>query len=115
MNEAKLGGKTAIITGASKGLGKAIALALGGAGAKLALASRRQDQLNAVAKEARALGAEAEVFVADVTDEAQVNRLASDVLQRFGAAQILINNAGINIRKAATDFTLAEWRAVLET
>jgi NAD(P)-dependent dehydrogenase (short-subunit alcohol dehydrogenase family) len=68
-----------------------------------------------VAGEVRKLGAEAEPFVADVTDEAQVARLGSEVSSRFGPVQILINNAGINIRKATTEFTLEEWRRVLDT
>jgi NAD(P)-dependent dehydrogenase (short-subunit alcohol dehydrogenase family) len=115
MNDQRLSGKTAVITGASKGLGKAMAFALGGAGARLALVSRNKEQLQAVAEEARKLGAEAEVFVADVTREADVQRLAGEVAARFGGAQILINNAGINIRKPVTDFTLDEWRTVLDT
>ncbi len=115
MNDQRLSGKTAVITGASKGLGKAMAFALGGAGARLALASRNKEQLQAVAEEARKLGAEAEVFVADVTREADVQRLAGEVAARFGGAQILINNSGINIRKPVTDFTLDEWRTVLDT
>ena len=69
-----LAGKVAIITGASKGLGKAMALALGAEGARLFLVSRSQAQLQATAAEARALGAEAELCPADVTDEAQVRR-----------------------------------------
>ncbi len=115
MNDPRLSGKTAVITGASKGLGKAMAFALGGAGARVALVSRNKEQLQAVAEEARKLGAEAEVFVADVTREADVQRLAGEVAARFGGAQILINNAGINIRKPVTDFTLDEWRTVLDT
>jgi NAD(P)-dependent dehydrogenase (short-subunit alcohol dehydrogenase family) len=115
MNDKKLAGKTAVITGASKGLGRAMALALGEAGAKLALVSRNREQLQAVAVEARQSGAEAEVFAADVTDEAQVSRLAADIGARFGQVQILINNAGINIRKPSTEFTLADWRAVMDT
>lgn len=115
MSEKKLSGKVAVITGASKGLGKAMALALGSAGARLALVSRNKEQLKSVADEARQHGAEAEVFLADVTDEAQVKRLELDVMASFGQAQILINNAGINIRKSTTDFTLADWHAVLET
>src|SRR5689334_12783341 len=111
----KLSGRTAVITGASKGLGKAMALALGAEGAKLALVARQRDSLEAVAAEVRALGAEAEVFVADVTDEAQVTRLGTEVPGRLGRVQILINNAGINIRRPATEFTLAEWRSVLDT
>src|ERR1051325_2051123 len=115
MSEKKLAGKTALITGASKGLGKAMALALGRAGARLALVSRAKEPLEAVAKEIRSSGAEAEVFLANVTDEAQVKALESAVPGRFGKIQILINNAGVNIRKSVTDFTLEEWRTVLDT
>ena len=115
MTEPKLAGKVAVITGASKGLGKAMALALAGAGAKLALVSRDATLLKETAAACHALGAEAEVFPADVTDEAQVARLEKEVLSRFGGVHILINNAGINIRKPVTDFTLDEWRRVLDT
>lgn len=115
MSEKQLSGRTAVITGASKGLGKAMALALAAAGAKLALVSRNKEQLQAVAAEASKLGTEAEVFVVDVTDEPQVGQLAADVTAKFGKVQILINNAGINIRKPSTEFTLADWRAVLDT
>lgn len=115
MSEKKLTGKTAVITGASKGLGKAMALALGGAGAKLALVSRNKEQLQSVAAEAGQLGAEAEVFIADVTSEEQVRKLERDVAARFGKVQILINNAGINIRKPSVEFTLDDWRAVMDT
>jgi len=107
--------KVALITGASKGLGKAMALALGEAGARVALVSRDTNQLNLVAGEARALGAEAEVFQADVTDEAQVAKLETAVAERYGRVQILINNAGINIRKSITEFTLEEWQRVMDT
>jgi len=115
MNEKKLAGKLAVITGASKGLGKAMALALGRAGARLALVSRSRDALEAVAAQARAGGAEAEVFVADVSDEAQVQRLETETRDRFGPVHILINNAGINVRKPVTEFTLSEWRQVMDT
>jgi NAD(P)-dependent dehydrogenase (short-subunit alcohol dehydrogenase family) len=115
MSDIKLSGKTALITGASKGLGKSIALALAGAGARLALASRNKEQLQAVAGEIRKLGVEVEAFVADVTVEADVKRLESEVAARFGRAQILVNNAGVNIRKPITDFTLEEWRTVIDT
>lgn len=115
MSDKKLSGKVAVITGASQGLGRAMALALGGAGARLALASRNLERLESVAAEVRALGAEAEVFQVDVTDEDQVRRLEGAVAGRLGRIQILINNAGINIRKPVTDFTLAEWRQVIDT
>ena len=109
-------GKTALITGASKGLGKAIALALAQAGARIALVSRDRAKLNDVAAEIRASGGNASVFVADVTDEAQVAQARDAVAAQFGdTLHILINNAGINIRKPVTDFTLAEWNSVLTT
>ena len=115
MSDKKLSGKVAVITGASKGLGKVMALALADAGAQIALVSRDLEQLRAVANEVRARAAVAEVFVADVTDEDSVQEMAQAVSTRFSKVQILINNAGINIRKPVTDFTLAEWRRVLDT
>ena len=109
-------GKTALITGASKGLGKAMALALSQAGAAIALVSRDEARLNDVASEIRGGGGNAAVFAADVTDEAQVALVRDAVAAQFdGALHILINNAGINIRKPITDFTLAEWNSVLTT
>jgi NAD(P)-dependent dehydrogenase (short-subunit alcohol dehydrogenase family) len=115
MNQKKLQGKTEVITGASKGLGKAMALALAEAGARLALVSRNLEQLNDTAAAVRKLGAEAAVFQVDVTDENQIGRLEKAVFGQVGKVQILINNAGINIRKAVTDFTLEEWRQVMDT
>jgi NAD(P)-dependent dehydrogenase (short-subunit alcohol dehydrogenase family) len=115
MNMVNLHGRTALITGASKGLGRAMALALGQAGVRLALVSRNGDLLNETAGAVREAGGEAAVFKADVSDEAQVGRLEKDVMKELGRIQILINNAGINIRKPVTEFTLAEWRQVMDT
>lgn len=111
----KLSGKTALITGASKGLGKAMALAFADAGARLALASRDTQLLAAVQAECRARGAEAEIHQVDVTSEEQVEQLRREVLARFGKLTILVNNAGINIRRPVTEFTLAEWHQILDT
>ncbi len=109
-------GKTALITGASKGLGKAMALALADAGATVALVSRDAAKLDEVAKEIRDGGGCAEVIAADVSDEAQVARVLDVFTAKLGdRLHILINNAGINIRKPITDFTLAEWRSVMDT
>ncbi|MFO1499658.1 MAG: SDR family NAD(P)-dependent oxidoreductase [Verrucomicrobiota bacterium] len=107
--------RLALITGASKGLGKAMALALADAGARLVLVSRDRAKLEATAHDVRNRGATADVFVTDVTDEAQVVELQRSVIDRVGRVQILINNAGINNRKNVTEFTLAEWRQVLDT
>ena len=104
-----------MVTGASKGLGKAMALALAQAGARVLLVSRNLEQLNEVAGSIRKLGAEALVFQTDISDEEQVLHLEQEVAGECGKIQILINNAGINLRKPITEFTLAEWRRVMDT
>lgn len=110
-----LSGKTALITGASKGLGKAMAVSLSRAGASIALVSRDAGKLNAVRDEIASSGAKAKVFIADVTDEQSIARLQNEVSEQLGVVQILINNAGINIRKNLIEFSLAEWRSILDT
>jgi len=111
----KLEGKVALITGASRGLGKAMALALASEGAAIALVSRDREQLHKTAEEVGRTGGGAHVFQADVTSEKDVLQLEKDVAQAFGRIHILINNAGINVRKHLTEFTLDEWRSVLDT
>jgi NAD(P)-dependent dehydrogenase (short-subunit alcohol dehydrogenase family) len=108
----KLAGRTALITGASKGLGKAMAIALAGEGARVGLVARDVALLNAVAAE---IGRNARVFPADVTSEEQVRAIEREVADEYGKVNILINNAGINVRKPVTDFTLEEWRRVMDT
>ena len=111
-----LRGKTALITGASKGLGKAMAMALSSEGAAVALVSRDAARLADVAAEIIGEGGRAEVFVADVTEEDQVARVREEFTARLGnELHILINNAGINIRKPITEFTLSEWHSVMNT
>jgi NAD(P)-dependent dehydrogenase (short-subunit alcohol dehydrogenase family) len=109
-----LSGKTALITGASKGLGKAMALALSNSGAAIALVARDVEKLNGVRDEIASAGGTAKVFAADVTQEDQVSRLKTQVGVEMGRVQILINSAGINIRKNLIDFSLDEWRSVLD-
>ncbi len=110
-----LQGKVAVITGASRGLGRAMALALGESGAKLALVGRDKTELAETQKLAKDKGTESEIFIADVRDEGQVGKLGQDVIARFGGTHILINNAGTAVRKNVADFTLDEWKLVLDT
>lgn len=109
-----LTGRTAVITGASRGLGEAMATALAASGACIALVARDVQRLEAVRDAIAAGGGTAELFTADVTNEAEVTALAEAVQRSFGAPQILINNAGINIRKNLVDFSLEEFRRVLD-
>jgi NAD(P)-dependent dehydrogenase (short-subunit alcohol dehydrogenase family) len=111
----KLHGRTALVTGASKGLGKAMALALAAEGARVALVSRDADSLRALASEIAGNGGQAAVFPADLTVEDQVLQLERDVIAQFGKLNILINNAGVNVRKPVPEFTLEEWRRVMDT
>jgi NAD(P)-dependent dehydrogenase (short-subunit alcohol dehydrogenase family) len=115
MIEYNLNGKVAVITGASKGLGKAMALALSSAGVNVALVSRDIEQLNGVKQAVERGGGKAQVFQANVSEEEQVRNLERDVLKAFNDVHILINNAGINLRKELVEFTLEEWRRVLDT
>jgi NAD(P)-dependent dehydrogenase (short-subunit alcohol dehydrogenase family) len=107
--------RIALITGASKGLGRAMALALAREGAHLALVSRDREKLEKVAEEITSAGGVAALFVADVRREDDVLRLEREIPARLGRVQILVNNAGINIRKNITDFTLEEWNRVMDT
>lgn len=110
-----LSGRTAIVVGASGGLGEAIARALGGAGAQLALVGRNMDKLRSLADDLVAADMVARPFAADLVDEDQVDQLRSAIAAEFPAPQILINSAGTNLRKDLVDFSLAEFRAVLDS
>src|SRR5258708_5054982 len=110
-----LSGKTAVIVGGSGGLGEAMAHTLSGAGAAIALVGRNQDKLNKVAGALKAKGGAVEIFTADATSESDVAKLAKDVNAKFPRPQILINSAGINIRKSVTEFTLKEFASVVDS
>ena len=106
-------GQTAIVTGGSKGLGKAIAEALASAGANIALISRNQSEAEVTAKEivdtyhTQALGLEV-----DVTQQADIEAMVTTVFERFGRIDALVNNAGINIRGPISELTLEQFREV---
>ena len=109
-----LSGRTAVITGGSRGLGKAMAMALSAAGAQIALVARDVERLQAVRDAITEQGGKAAFFSGDVTSEKDVAAVARAVSEHFGHPQILINNAGINIRRLAVDFTLEEFRSVVD-
>jgi len=110
-----LTGRTAVIIGGSGGLGEAMAHTLSQAGAVIALVGRNQAKLDKVAGDLKAKGGKVETLTADMTSESDVKRLAQDVNAKFKNPQILINSAGINIRKSVTDFTLAEFQSVVDS
>ncbi len=111
----ELSGKTAVITGGSRGLGEAMAKALSEAGARVLLVARDAKRLQAVCDDITTRGGMAEFFLTDVTQEEQVSTLASTVTERFGHPQILINNAGTNLRKNLVDFSVEEFRSVVDS
>lgn len=110
-----LKGRTAVITGGSRGLGEAMAKSLAEAGANVALVARDSKRLEQVRDAITERGGTAAIFIADVTKENEVAKTAEAVHQRFGHPQILINNAGTNIRKNLIDYSLEEFRSVLDS
>ncbi|MDE2516660.1 MAG: SDR family oxidoreductase [Rhodospirillales bacterium] len=105
---------TAFISGSGRNIGRAIALKLAGAGVDIVLNGRSdQAACEAVAREVRALGAEAEVLMGDVGTAAGAKHLAEAALDRFGTIDILINNAGLRPHKSLLELSDAEWDAVL--
>ncbi len=110
-----LTGRTALITGGNRGLGEAIALALAAAGASVALVARDVVLLQKVKAAIVTGGGRAEFFTADVTNEQDVAAVSAAVKEKLGPVDILINNAGTNIRKNIEDFSLAEFRSVIDS
>jgi NAD(P)-dependent dehydrogenase (short-subunit alcohol dehydrogenase family) len=106
-------GRVAVVTGASSGIGAELARSLAEAGARVALAARRRDVLEELAAELGAKGSEAIAVPTDVTREAEVERLVSTVVDRFGGIDILVNNAGITRIGPAEDESLEQWNEVV--
>jgi gluconate 5-dehydrogenase len=110
-----LDGKTALVTGAARGIGRAIADALAGAGARVVLNGRSQAALDAVAAEMRAAGATVETSAFDVTDPAGVRAAVDAIEANVGPIDILVNNAGIQRRGPLETFDDDDWRALMAT
>lgn len=109
-----LANKTVLITGASSGFGKAIALKFAAEGATVALVARREKALQDVAALAEAYGVKTAVFPADVADEAQILTAVSQIRAELGAIDILVNNAGMNVtERRIQDTSSAQWRQLL--
>jgi gluconate 5-dehydrogenase len=114
-NPFDLSGKVAIVTGASRGLGKSMARALAQAGAELVVTARKQADTEGTVQELSGLGGRVLGLPLDVREEASIHRLAAEALAVCGHIDILVNNAGGNIRKPALDVTWEDWNQVLDT
>jgi len=110
-----LEGKVAVVTGAGRGIGKAIALRFAAEGAAVACCSRTEANSAAVAQEISASGGKAAAFAVDVADSAQVTSVCEKILKDFGRADILVNNAGVTKDGLLMRMSDADWDAVLDT
>lgn len=110
-----LSGQTAVVTGASQGLGKAIAIALGKAGAKVACLARNAAKLAETVGEITAAGGQAEAIAADVKDGAVVDKLMDDLAEKWGKIDILVNNAGVTRDTLLPRMTDEQWDEVIDT
>jgi 3-oxoacyl-[acyl-carrier protein] reductase len=111
----KLDGRAALVTGASQGIGRAIALELARNGATVALCARSEDKLAAVADEIRASGGTAQTFPLDLAGEDSIHSTARAVLERLGKVDILVNNAGITRDTLMLRMKRKDWDEVLNT
>jgi NAD(P)-dependent dehydrogenase (short-subunit alcohol dehydrogenase family) len=108
-------GKTAVVTGSSGGIGKAVAIALSKEGADIVLASRNMENMEAVKKEIEKLGRKAIAIKCDVSKDNDVIDMKDKAIAFFGNIDILINNAAVGIRGLLEDVSLDDWRYIIET
>jgi len=104
-----LAGKVAIVTGASRGIGRAISVALGGEGASVVLAARAVAKLEEVAEEVKEAGGEAEIVVTELREEDSIKNLVRAISEKFGRLDVLINNAGVTHSAALPETATEDW------
>jgi NAD(P)-dependent dehydrogenase (short-subunit alcohol dehydrogenase family) len=110
----RLSGQVAVVTGGNRGLGKAFALALGQAGASVAILARDTDLTASVVRDLADRGVTAAGFGADVTQRAQVDRAVEQIVSALGGVSVLVNNAGTCIHRPALEVTEDEWNEVMD-
>ena len=110
-----LSGKHVFVTGASSGLGRHFAKTLSAAGAKTSLAARRESALAETLRHIQTRGGEGHSVIMDVTDSASIERALDTAEERFGPVQVLINNAGVTVTRAALDLDERDWDQVVDT
>ena len=110
-----LTGKTAMVTGSTRGLGEVAATALAKAGADIAVCGRNADDLRRVTNDIQEIGRKADGFFIDVTEKKSVTKAVEQILEYFGKIDILVNNAGVNYRVPILEFPEEEWNRVINT
>jgi 2-dehydro-3-deoxy-D-gluconate 5-dehydrogenase len=110
-----LSGRVAIVTGGNGGIGLGMAKGLAAAGAAVVVAARDQEKSATAVAELEGQGAKAAAVRVDVTDEASCRAMVDQAVTRFGRLDILVNNAGTNVRRQPEEYSLEEWRMILET
>lgn len=114
MTRFDLTGKKAIVTGAGRGIGKSLAIGLAEAGAEVAVVARTEADLHEVVQEIRQKGGVAHPIQADLTESEACDQVVSQTVEALGGLHILVNNAGMNIRKKAHEVTEADWDRVVD-
>ncbi|MHC4435310.1 MAG: SDR family NAD(P)-dependent oxidoreductase [Planctomycetota bacterium] len=109
----RLAGKVAIVTGAGRGIGRAISIALAGEGATIVLAARTSDTLQAAGEKVTQAGGRAHVVVTELMDEGSIRRLVSDTEALFGRLDVLVNNAGITLSASLEETATEDWERLM--
>lgn len=115
LEQINLEGRVALVTGAGRGLGEAMAIALAQAGADLVVVSRTREEIEETAQAIEKMGRRVLAFRADVTEPSEVEEVVGQTLDLFGKINILVNNASVSIVKDLHEMTLEEWRRTIDT